>query len=174
VFSKTVELNSQQVEISMAVLWLSPLFSLTRDLKQICVEKNSKDQLCTMAKELAGSEDLLAIYVPLSSEEIYRPGAQKGRIAGLVKLLQMPTGKKIDCFIEEFQQPDLATGKMRWPFGWPIESVLVPPAENCPMMRDILIKAYERDCLKEYPLQGPHRLEKPLQLLIKSAFRELD
>jgi hypothetical protein len=158
------------MEISMAVLWLSPLFSLPPDLKQLCVVRNSQDKLCTMAQELAGSEDLVAIYVPLRSEEAYRPGAQRGRIAGLVKLLKMPPGKSID----HFTQNDLATGIVRWPFGWPIEPVLVPPSEECPIMRDILIKAFGRDCLDEYPLQGPHKLEKTVRTEIETAFRRFD
>lgn len=155
----------------MAVRWLSPLFSLPVELQQLCVERNAEDKLTEMATELVGSDDVVAIYVPLNAEAAYRPGAQRGRVAGLVRLLPMPSGRTI----RHYTQVDLATGALRWPFGWPAEVVRAPQPEQCPTLRNILIAAYQRDRLAEYShfLSAPHKLERPVRLQIEAAFAAL-
>ena len=42
-----------------------------------------------MADELVGTKDLIAIYVPEGTEDVYEPGAMRGRVVGAVGRLSV-------------------------------------------------------------------------------------
>src|SRR6266849_5673622 len=110
----------------MKIRYIHAGYGLEPELDHIAVPAESEKRLRGMADKLVGTEGLIAIYVPLTTPEIYG-GAMpmRGKIVGAVKLLPMPTGRNVRDYYFE----DWTDGKRRWPVGWPCEVVLYPRPE---------------------------------------------
>jgi hypothetical protein len=111
----------------MKIRYLEAMYGLGPDQSHVAVPVDAEKKLERMARDLVGTEDLVAIYVPLATPEIYDPkSVLRGKVVGAVKLLPMPEGHTTrDYFFD-----DLADGKRRWPFGYPCDVVLYPRAER--------------------------------------------
>lgn len=117
----------------MEFRWIEPLFGFDADISHIAVPNNAEKRLDAMAADLAGSENLIAIYIPEGTEEIYKPGASRGRVVGAVRLLAMPSANTTaDYFHRDWDD------SLRWPVGWPCEVVYAPPTDDCPYLRSIV------------------------------------
>ena len=110
----------------MRVRYLEAMHDLGPDQSHVAVPPEADKKLARMAKDLVGTEDLIAIYIPLSTPESYdSASAMRGKVVGAVKLLAMPRGKVVSDYYFE----DPVDRKRRWPIGWPCEVFFYPPAE---------------------------------------------
>lgn len=116
------------------IVYLEAMYGLGRDQEYIAVPGNAVDKLKQMADRLVGKDDLIAIYIPEGTDDVYQVGNRRGRIAGAVKLLPMPPGKTIN----DYYFLDLMTQKKRWPVGWPCKVVFAPPDDQCPVLRTLV------------------------------------
>lgn len=106
-------------------------YSFDRGHSHVAGPQGSRPAIEDMGDLLAGSKDLVGIYIPEGTEDAYRPGPARGRVVGAVRLLAMPVGKTVeDYYYRDFDQ------SLRWPFGWPCAVVYAPPVENCPSLRE--------------------------------------
>jgi hypothetical protein len=112
--------------------YLAPLYDFSPNQSHIGAPARGEAKLREMACCLVGSDDLVAIYIPETTEAVYRPGNKRGRVVGGVQLVQKPE----DRDIRDYQFKD--DPSLRWPFGWPCRAVYAPPVEECPMLRDIV------------------------------------
>jgi hypothetical protein len=64
----------------------------------IGVPRNACDLLRDMTRDLLGTEGLIALYMPLGTEDFYNPGPMWGRVIGLVELLPMPQGRGMEDY----------------------------------------------------------------------------
>lgn len=75
---------------------------------------------------------------------------------GAVRLLPMPAGKSMGDYFYK----DDATGRIRWPVGWPCEPVAEPPNDEAPLLEPTTQSADHR--LGAYPeLTTPVALGSP-------------
>ena len=116
------------------LLFLEPMYGFSAEQKHIAVSAKAEDMLKKMAARLVGTDDLIAIYIPEGTDDVYQVGSQKGRVVGAVKLLPMPPGKTI----HDYYFDDLITQKRRWPVGWRCKAVFVPPNEQAPVLRTLV------------------------------------
>jgi hypothetical protein len=113
--------------------YIEPLYGFDAGTTHICVPETAVEILRTMVDELLGTGDLIGIYIPEGTEEVYRPGAMRGRIVGAVRLVAKPHGKAMrDYFYKDWD------GTLRWPIGWPCKAVYAPPVEQCPVLRSLV------------------------------------
>jgi len=62
------------------------------------VPETGRAALKEMALDLVGTNGLVALYVPVGTEDVYSPGAKRGRIICAVQLLAMPLDKKVEDY----------------------------------------------------------------------------
>jgi hypothetical protein len=129
----------------MRFRYLTALYGLRPNQTHIAVPELGEERLHQMAADLVASEDLVAIYVPLGTEEDYRPGNMRGRVVGGVRLVPMPKGKSTrDYFFDDLD------GSPRWPVGWPCRVVYAPAVEECPLLRSIVDAAHKPNSFQPY------------------------
>jgi hypothetical protein len=86
-----------------------------------------------MVEDILGTDDLVAIYIPKGTAEVYEPGEMRGRVVGAVRLLSMEPGKTTrDYFYRDWDK------KMRWPLGWPCKAVYAPDVSQCPVLQSLV------------------------------------
>src|SRR5438132_1359218 len=110
------------------------MYGLGREQEHIAVPANAEAKLKQMAGRLVGSDDLIAIYIPEGTDDVYQVGNKRGRVVGAVRLLPMPPGNTI----HDYYFDDLMTQKRRWPVGWPCKVVFAPPDGDCPVLRTLV------------------------------------
>jgi hypothetical protein len=145
--------------------YLVPLYGFDPATPHVAVPPGAESQLQRMAGELAGTDRLIAIYVPEGTDDVYEVGAMRGRVVGAARLLPMPSGKTIrDYFYEDWE------GKRRWPLGWPCEAVYAPSVETCPVLRSLVDMLHGANSFQPYVARLQHG---PVELDGKMA-RELE
>src|SRR4051812_8874289 len=103
----------------MKVRYLEAMYDLHPDESHVAVPPEADKKLARMAKDLVGTNDLIAIYIPLSTPGTYdKASAMRGKVAGAVKLMPMPPGKTV----RDYYFDDPVERKRRWPIGWPCKS----------------------------------------------------
>jgi hypothetical protein len=141
---------------NLRLRWIAPMFGLDQDLNRIGVKEPGKKQLNAMGKALAGTDDLVAIYVPLTTPGAYKVGGMAGHVAGAVKLKLIPEDKGI----EDYGYPDDGISGT-YPYGWPCEVVFLPPV-TAPL-RDLVPLAFgAKYSLQDYTAgfqRGPFQLD---------------
>src|SRR5437016_5819986 len=80
------------------IRWIIAQYGFGPGETHIGVPENGRSQLQEMADELKETDGLVAIYVPLSTPDGYRPGSMAGRVVGAVRLLKMPLGKRMEDY----------------------------------------------------------------------------
>ena len=113
------------------IRWLTAVYRAPEDRTSIGAPKTAHAKLSEMAGELVGTSGLVALYVPEGTDDVYDPGGKRGRVIGVVQLVSMPEGGKM----EDYYHDDL-DGSRRWPIGWPCKLICVPPVDQCPKLRD--------------------------------------
>ena len=142
------------------------MFSFGADQTHVAVTANARVKLERMAEEVAGKEDLVAIYIPEGTDDVYQVGAQRGRVVGAVRLLQMPAGLGVEHFrFFDWDQNDRNRdwkGSVRWPIGWPCRAVLKADPTECPALRSLVEVAYGGAAFASYTAafqHGPFKLD---------------
>jgi hypothetical protein len=102
------------------------MYGLERDQSHVAVPVGAEKKLNEMAEQLVGTDDLIAIYVPMNTPPVYGGDDLRGKVAGAVQLVEMPVGKSTGDFVFK----DLIDGSLRWPTGWPCQVVFFPPSGN--------------------------------------------
>jgi hypothetical protein len=64
----------------MRFRWITPLYGFDHCQPHIAVPEVAEAALLAMGAEMAGTDDLLAIYIPEGTDEVYQPGNMRGRI----------------------------------------------------------------------------------------------
>ena len=164
----------------MKIKWLQALYDFGPHLNHIAVTVDVRRKLVKMAECLAGTEDLVGIYIPEGTQDVYKPGAMRGRIVGAVRLLKMPEGKGIeDYFYHDWDQHDGNPewdGTARWSVGWPCQTVLCPQPEMAPALRSLVEVAHPGAAFGTYVAQfqqGPIQLGFPMIQAITRAMVHL-
>jgi hypothetical protein len=120
---------------------LSPVFSADPQQNCFCVTVQGQRNLLALGARLAGSRDLVGLYVTESAEPDYQPdAAQYGRVVALVRMLPMPSNHTIHNYLSGCVE--LRGGQLvdRWPIGWPSETVFFSP-HGGPVLRDAVSSA---------------------------------
>ncbi len=144
------------------LLFLEPMYGFSAEQEHIAVAAKAEDMLKKMAARLVGTDDLIAIYIPEGTEDVYQVGSKRGRVVGAVKLLPMPPGKTI----HDYYFDDLLTQERRWPVGWPCKAVFVPPDGQAPVLRTLVEQHFGPGNFQPYVgrLQyGPIPLERKME-----------
>jgi hypothetical protein len=126
----------------------------------VIAERPSPARLLEMADELVGTDDLIAIYIPQGTENVYDSEEMHGRVVGAVRLVEKPKDKRI----EDYFHTDW-DGTLRWPIGWPCEIVYRPPVKECPVFRGRVERVFGDNIFGAYVARfqhGPFRLEKKM------------
>lgn len=141
----------------MGFRYIEPLYGYDSNLTHIAVSEKAEKALLRMVEDLLGTDYLIAIYIPEGTEDVYQPGAMRGRVVGGVKLLPMPTGKVTgDYFYKDWD------GTIRWPLGWPCKAVYAPPVSQCPVLRTRVEMLFGPNNFQSYVARfqhGPFGLE---------------
>jgi hypothetical protein len=120
----------------MRVRWIIPLYDFPPGISQFCLPDKFRRKLTELAG-LADSDDLLAAYVTKSLGYIDEPdlridnylSAYRGRIAGLMRVLPLPAGGRVEDYYEH--DWDDAT-RVRWSIGLPAQAVRRAAPDACP------------------------------------------
>jgi hypothetical protein len=134
----------------------------------IAVPDSGRSALLKMADEIVATDWLVAFYVPIGTEEVYQPGATRGRVVSLVQLIPMPPNGKV----EDYFYLDV-DGSRRWPIGWPVRVVCAPPVAECPVLREHVESLFGAGSLAGYLKriqQGPFRLEPAIRERLNRDF----
>lgn len=141
----------------MRFRYIEPMFGFEAGQTHICVPQGADDALRNMSDDLVGSDDLIAIYIPQGTHDVYEVNDMRGKVVGAVRLLPMPPGKTTaDYFYKDWD------GSLRWPVGWPCEAVYAPPIDQCPMLRSLVELLFGPDNFKAYVARfqrGPFELD---------------
>jgi hypothetical protein len=123
-----------------------------------------------MAGDLAGKPgQYVALYVPLGTEEVYKPDWKRGRVIGIVELLPMPAASRMeDYFYDDWD------GTRRWPLGWPCRVICSPSEDECPVLREHVESLHGPGSFKSYAtrfaVQGPFCLEPEMSARLDRDF----
>jgi|GEM_PF-2030348 len=117
----------------MRFTYLAALYGFSASHEHVAVPVGADEVLRRMAHEVVGTEDLVAIYIPQGTDEVYQPGNQRGRVVGAVRLVPMPPGRGIEDYFDND-----VDGTRRWPVGWPCQVVYAPPTEGCPVLKSLV------------------------------------
>src|SRR3974377_1668492 len=93
--------------------YIEPLYGFDPNtMDHIAVGDNAtaRTMLLRMGQELPGTDRLIEIYIPESTDDAYQPGLQAGRVVGAVRLPPMPPNRTITDYFHR----DL-DGSLRWP-----------------------------------------------------------
>jgi hypothetical protein len=105
------------------IKWMTGIYaafeSRGNERYHIAVPPMAREKLIEMSNELVGTEDLVALYVPVSTEANYLPEGMRGRIIATAELLPMPPDRRV----EDYSIRYLLDESLRWPFGWPCRVV---------------------------------------------------
>lgn len=127
-------------------------------------------RLQEMANELVGTPGLVAIYIPEGTEDVYQPGDMRGRIVGAVRLVKMPSHRKMeDYFYDDWD------GSRRWPIGWPCKVVYAPDLSECPFLRQHVEHLFGPGIFGSYVSrfqQGPFELELAIRERLNRDFAQ--
>jgi hypothetical protein len=142
----------------------------SKNLTHVAVPETGRSALQEMADEIVGTDQLVALYVPEGTDDLYDPGITRGRIICLVQLVPMPKkGKLEDYFYEDWD------GSRRWPIGWPARLICVPPVDQCPAFREHVETLHGQGAFGSYLARiqkGPFRLEPTMQERLNRDFSQ--
>jgi len=137
--------------MSNRIYYLSPAYGFDETLAHVGAPENAEARLREMGECLAGTDGLVGIYIPESTEDAYQPGNMRGRVVGTVKMLPMPIGKDISDYV--YKDWD---GSLRWPIGWPCEVVHAPGVDVCPYLRSIVQDLHGPNAFAPFTSQFQH------------------
>jgi len=158
---------------------LSPVFSVDPQQGHFCVTLQGQSKLLSVGNRLAGSRDLVGLYVTESAEPGYQPdSAQYGRVVALVRMLPMPPGHTVQNYVSGCLE--LRGNQMvdRWPIGWPSETVFFCP-QGGPVLRDAVSSALQIHNYAGFAgqfLQGPidiHLMHPLKKVLMKEVLYQI-
>jgi hypothetical protein len=132
----------------------------------------ARSKLQAIGAQIAGTDDLVAIYIPEGTEAAYKAGIACGRVVGAVRLLPMPAGKSDTDYV--FHDLD---GSLRWPYGWPCEAVFAPPHGECRYLRGMVEEQFRPGDFAPYCSRfpsGPFKLESKMAKAIMDSFQHAD
>ena len=156
----------------MAFRYLEPMYGFSAEQTHVAVSDGAQKKLLQMADALLGTDDLIAIYIPEGTEEVYQVGNMRGRVVGAVRLIDMPPGNEIeDYYFEDWD------GTRRWPVGWPCTVVYAPPVQDCPTLRTLVDQYHGRNSFQPYVARlqyGPVELDPPVAKALEAWFDRLN
>jgi hypothetical protein len=152
----------------MRFRYIAPQYGFPPDFDHIAVPAGAEDILERMRRELVGTDDLIAIYIPEGTEAGYPADRMRGRVVGAVRLLNMPAGRDTsDYFYDDLE------GRRRWPIGWPCVAVLHPPIDECPRLRDLVEMSHGARSFAPYVARfqnGPFALDTRISVELSRRF----
>jgi hypothetical protein len=156
------------------IRWIEAVFGSPKPDEEnrthIAVPDTARTPLLEMAADLVGTDQVVALYVPEGTEEVYKPGAKRGRIICLVQLVGMPpNGKVEDYFYNDWD------GSRRWPIGWPARLVCAPPVTECPVLREHVESLFGAGSFAGYVRRfqkGPFPLEPAMRERLNRDFAQ--
>ena len=152
--------------------WIEAVYGAPKpereNLTHIAVPDTARLALQEMASDLVGTDGLVALYVPVGTEDVYSPGAKRGRIICAVQLVAMPPDKKVeDYFYNDWD------GSRRWPIGWPARLIYSPPIAECPILREHVETLFGSGSFSSYTARfqhGPFELEPAMRERLNADF----
>ena len=154
------------------IRWITPLYGFGSDCEHIGVPENARRALAGNVKRTCWARGLVAIYIPEGTEDIYEPGEMRGRVVGAVRLVKMPSGRKM----EDYYYADW-DGSRRWPIGWPCKPVYAPDVSKCPVLREHIEHLFGPGSFGSYVSRfqhGPFRLESSVRERLNRDFAQFE
>ncbi len=152
----------------LKISYIAPDYGFDEKITHIGAPENAKKNLEMMGQAIAGSNQLVAIYIPLGTDDAYQVNNARGIVVGTVKLLPMPNTKTInDYFYKDFD------GSLRWPIGWPCEAIHFPDFSTCKYLRSLVDKVHGPNSFQAYTSkfqQGPFELDRKVKIEIEKEF----
>ena len=152
----------------MRFRYIEPLYGFDANQSHIAVPETAIGALRTMVDDLLGTDDLIAIYIPEGTDDVYQPGAMRGRVVGAVRLLPKPPGKGMrDYFFRDWD------GSLRWPLGWPCKAVYAPLVAECPVLRSLVDELFGPNDFQPYVARfqnGPFELDHKMATKLDKLF----
>lgn len=148
--------------------YIEALFGFAPDQSHICVPAGADHPLERMVDDVLGTKELIAIYIPAGTADVYKVNEMRGRVVGAVRLLPMPKGRTTADY--SYKDWD---GTLRWPIGWPCEAVYAPPVDQCPLLKPIVEMLFGPDLFRTYTArfqQGPFPLESNVARELEKRF----
>jgi hypothetical protein len=155
------------------IRWITAAYGTATNRTHIAVQASARTLVLEMARELAGTTGLVAVYVPEGTPDEYKTADhRRGRVIEVVKLLPLPPGRKLeDYFYENVEK------KRQWPIGLPCKQVCAPPVADCPFLRDIFESHYGKSQFGSYTAKfkhlGPFRLDDKMRASLNAVFGRL-
>jgi hypothetical protein len=149
------------------IRWLVAQYGCRGNETYISVPAGSRGILEQMGNEIAGTEALVAIYVPVRTPAHWGLARQRGRVVAAFRLLPMPSGKSV----VDYPDGDLTEGK-QWNIGWPCQ-VVYAPLEAGPYLRALVGSVPGGETFRHYTSrlrQGSVRLNPAMQAVFNDAF----
>ena len=117
-----------------SIPWLQARYRFGEDCGHIAVPETGLTRL----REMAESQDLVAIYIPDTPVSPHESAEMLGRVVGTVQFVPIPRGRSE----RDYQSPDPVDGSRRWPYGWPCRVVHAPTPQQCPPLSDLVKEVY--------------------------------
>lgn len=163
--------------MALNVRWMTAIYRVTEEESEelrthIGVPASGEDELKRMLDVAKISEVLVALYLPKSTPEEYKPGARRGKIVGIAKVRRLPPRKRV----EDYGYPD-TEGEMKWPIGFPCDIIYYPGESDCPSLEDLVKISGDSTRVSDYTRGvhlGPARLPQILQDTISDHFERLE
>lgn len=159
----------ERSNMKQGISYITPAYGFDDQITHIGAPENAREKLQHMGDDIAGTPQLVAVYIPLGTDAAYQVGNEAlGRVVGTVKLLPMPEGKTIN----DYTYKDL-DGTLRWPVGWPCKAVHAPEVSECPSLRSIVDMVHGFDSFQPYTSQfqhGPFKLDLKVKQQIETWF----
>lgn len=168
--------SASEIRMQPDIKWITAVFTRTgigtEERQYISVRANARSALQTMAEDIAESGGHVALYLPESADVPQIPEEERGRVIGLVELIPMAVGQRM----EDFGREDW-DGKPRWPIGWPCRMVCAPLILNCPHLRDHVESLFGAGAfggyVKRFHKVGPFALEANMRMSLNDDFGDL-
>jgi hypothetical protein len=140
------------------IKWITGVYAIrfTKDgppRSSISVPLAGRSKLQEMADDLVGTENMVGAYLTIGGPRCAHPEIARGRVIGAACLLEMPKGGRM----EDYPCENLG-GAPRWPLGWPVKWIYLPPEDRCPELREYVKALIPGGNLRRFtePLQiGP-------------------
>ena len=154
------------------ITWIAPAFGFGDDIEHLGAPETARASLLEIGNTLVGTDELVAIYIPESTEDVYQVSSMRGRIVGAVRMIEMPNGDSVDDYY--YNDWD---GTRRWPIGWPCEAVYAPSVDESPVFREHIEHLFGDGNFGPYVSRfqrGPFMLEQQARDCLNRDFSEFE
>ena len=109
----------------MHVKWIKPMFGFGHS-RIMGASTSAMAALTSMGAELAGTDDVVAVYITQNAPASFGAELYRGYVAGFVRLAPIRTGETV----RDYPEDDIPAEADRWEIGWPVADWLLYPEQS--------------------------------------------